>query len=141
VKDWNNKAWIRRNFPRNKYIIVQHETTADWIEKFLKDGVDATIPPPDTRYGRLTIRDGRPYQTPIYTTGLYVQPPDDYTRSVLIAVKPHELAVSSESAGGGCAVPLQPIKVTKDKMMVLHQDQACLMEELKATLKKRAKSG
>lgn len=98
---------IREKFPEDKYIIVQHETTKKWEEKFKEQGIDCTIPPPEMRYGRLTTKKGFPYgyQEPICTTGLYVQPPKQYESGVVIAIKPHELAISQESAQGSCKTP------------------------------------
>lgn len=81
------------------YLVVSHITTDEWAKKFMKDGVDATIPPPDSRLGRLTTTpDGGVIQTRITEPGLYVGKTDDHEKAVFIAVKPEELKISQESA-------------------------------------------
>lgn len=102
-----DKKEIRKKFPEDKYIIVQHETTEKWENKFKEQGVDCTIPPPEMRYGRLTAKKGFPYgyQEPICSVGLYVQPPKQFESGVVIAVKPSELDISQESVQGSCHTP------------------------------------
>lgn len=92
----------RERFPEDKYIIVQHNTSEKWRKEFKEKGIDATIEPPDMNLGRLTTKG----QSKIFEAGLYVAPPKDYEGGVLIAVKPSELKISSESAQGGyCHTP------------------------------------
>lgn len=121
---WNDdfaaadRAAIRAKFPESTYIIVKHESRQKWYKKFLEDGVDTAITPPEMRYGRLTVYpEGKMLQTPIEKAGLYVSPPPfRYDQGVLIAVKPSELAVSDEAAST-CHTPECGLYYRKDGLI------------------------
>ena len=81
--------------------MVQHTTSKKWRERFKERGINATISPPTMQLGQLTIRG----QSKITTPGLYVAPPKNHDHGVLIAVKPSELFISTESAQGSCHTP------------------------------------
>lgn len=84
---------------KKDYLVVSHITTDKWSDNFMQEGVDATIPPPDHRLGRLsTTPDGGVVQTRITDPGLYVGKSEEHKAGVLIAVKPEEIEISLESA-------------------------------------------
>jgi hypothetical protein len=98
--DLQHRLWTA--IPGDAWIIVHHETTEEWMNHFEQHGINATIPPPDTRYGRLTSDAKNPFgiQTPIESPGLYVSPmaKGNLSEGVLIAVHPEELRISHEAA-------------------------------------------
>ena len=101
--DYNKKDAIYNSLIYGKpvktdaYFVVQHQTTNQWIDYFQKNGVDATIIPPSSGFGRLSVAGNQLHSSRISTPGLYVQRVKN-ARGILLLVKQNELSLSTESA-------------------------------------------
>ena len=106
AKDQQNKIWSNpeRHPKPDDLVVVEHTTQPKYLDLFMDEGIDATIPPPSSGMGRLTKQpDGSVRQTSIGEPGLYVAPPETLTASqrVVIVTPAGSINRSLEAEGLG----------------------------------------
>ena len=103
--DAKNMTWSKTNRPKDdEFVLVEHSTTRDWLNRFVDEGIDATAAPPDSRLGRLTVdENGNVTKSSIKEPGLYVAPAGSISggESVIIATPAKDIGLSVESKGLG----------------------------------------
>jgi hypothetical protein len=83
-------------------VAVQHASTPKWLDKFMDEGVDATVAPPETNLGRATVTKSGGVQTSAITDpGLYVGPAEGNSDAVIIVSPAKHIDISMEAEGLG----------------------------------------
>lgn len=91
-------------------VVVQHKTSKRWIDAFMSDGVDTSVPPPEVNLGRLTIQDdGSLVRSRIAEPGLFVSHHADLTSDdrIVIVVDSRKLSLSLEAENLGYVDPIE----------------------------------
>ena len=101
-------------------IVVEHTTETKYLDLFMAEGIDATIRPPTSGMGRLTVQpDGSVRQSYIKDSGLYVAPADSLSSSqrVVIVTPAKSVELSLESKGLGYESGIAGLYGAKDAIM------------------------
>ena len=101
-------------------IVVEHTTQPQYLDQFMDEGIDATIPSPSSGMGRLTVQpDGTVRQSYIKDSGLYVAPADSLgsSRRVVIVTPAKTIKMSMEAQGLGYETSIQGLYGANDALL------------------------
>lgn len=114
--------WRDLNLQLDDTLFVMHYTTPNWIDNFLKHGIDTRDVPPDINLGRLTVNQkGDLVQSRIRENGLYIAPINSLQKEhIIIQTKPRLISHSAETLQRQSVDPLESLFSYKDATIKDH---------------------